>query len=130
MRKSQKYGVSYAIPFDKGELKFNIPPKCSIIEIKSNTNEPIKDLNAQIKNTLSNPINSPPLSDLIKERKSACIVVTDITRNCPDKEILPHVLDIIKKQIDEKNITILVGSGMHRKMSQQEKIEKIWKKYS
>jgi len=127
MRKSRKNGVSYTIPFDKGELKFSIPSKCTFVEIKSNSDESIKDLNERIKNTLSNPINSPPLSDLIKGKKSACIVVTDNTRNCPDKEILPHLLNIIKKHIDEKNITIIVGTGMHRKMSQQEKIDKFGK---
>jgi len=119
--------VNYSIPYGKGEMRFDLPNGFILTEIKSKHISSLHDVNATIRDTLTNPINSPPLSNIAKGKKSACIVVTDITRNCPEKEILPHVVEILEKEIDRKNIRIIVGSGMHRKMTTDEKIEKYGK---
>jgi len=119
--------MSYSIPYDKGEMRFDVPNGFILTEIKSTHISSLHDIDASIRDTLANPINSPALSIIAKGKKSACIVVTDITRNCPEKEILPHVLEILEKQIVRKNIRIIVGSGMHRKMKIDEKIEKYGK---
>jgi len=105
-------------------MRFEVPNGFILTEIKSNYISSLHDINTSIINTLRNPINSPSLSNIAKGKKSACIVVTDITRNCPEKEILPHVVEILEKEILRKNIIIIVGSGMHRKMTIDEKIEK------
>jgi lactate racemase len=73
------------------------------------------------------PISSEPLNELVKGKNSVCIVVTDITRECPDNELLIPVLEILESELSKKNITILIANGMHRKMTYLEKVAKYGK---
>ncbi len=65
--------------------------------------------------SLLNPIAAKPLVDLAKGRKSACVVISDITRPVPNKMILPPLLaEIEKAGIKREAITILIATGIHR----------------
>ncbi len=119
--------MKYSLPYGKEKIQFNIPENFSINVIKPKPFSIIENFYEKTYNALENPTNSLPLSDLIKEKKSACIVVTDNTRQCPDKELLVPILQILESQIKKENISIVIASGMHKKMSYAEKIEKYGK---
>ena len=125
--------MSYSIVYGKDKIFFDIPKNFSIFSIKQNFFSGIKNVYNKTQNSLMNPINSESLSSLIKGKESVCIVVTDITRMCPDEQLLIPILEILEKEISHKKITILIASGMHKKMTDDEKIEKygktIFKKY-
>jgi len=71
--------------------------------------------------SLEKPIGTEKLSQIAKHRSNAIIVVDDITRPTPTKEILPIVvLKLNNSAIQDKDIKILVASGMHRVMNQKE----------
>src|SRR4051794_8320802 len=77
--------------------------------------EPLADELAAIADAIANPIGSQPLSELAKGKKSACILVCDITRPVPNKLILPPLLRTLEAAgIPRTNITILVATGLHR----------------
>lgn len=116
--------TKFKIPYGKESITFEIPSEFRVTVAKSNSKPSINNMSEATKNALSNPINSKPLSELIKENDSVCIIVTDITRACPDKEILPQLIDQIKEKTDLKNIRLLIATGLHRKMNDIEKIEK------
>ncbi len=54
--------------------------------------DPLADPAAALEAALAKPIGTKPLAELAKGKKTACIVVCDITRPVPNKLILPPVL--------------------------------------
>ena len=91
--------TNFKIPYGKEEISFEMSSEFNITVAKSNSVSPIANISESVKNALLNPINSKRLSELIKNGDSVCIIVTDITRASPDKEIIPHLVE----QILEKN---------------------------
>jgi nickel-dependent lactate racemase len=68
-----------------------------------------------VRDALSDPIQSLPLSRLARGRKDACIVISDVTRPVPNKVILPPLLEALDQSgIPRDRITILIATGMHR----------------
>lgn len=77
--------------------------------------EPLADPEQAIAACLAKPIGTPPLAELAKGRKDACILICDITRPVPNKLILPPMLKILEQQgIARDDILILVATGLHR----------------
>jgi nickel-dependent lactate racemase len=120
--------LNYSIPFGKKKINFKIPIGSSIHYAIPKQTLPLADIYEKTLKAISHPLNSKPLQDLVQEKKSVCIVVTDITRDCPDKELLIPILDVIENHVKRKNITILIASGMHKSMSYDEKVKKYGKK--
>lgn len=76
---------------------------------------PLADPEGVIARVLAAPTGSPPLAEIARGRKSACILVCDITRPVPNRLILPPMLRILEQQgIARKDILILVATGLHR----------------
>lgn len=68
-----------------------------------------------IKDAISNPIESAPLSELAKNKKDACIVISDVTRPVPNATLLPPILSRLEESgIPRNKIKILIATGMHR----------------
>jgi nickel-dependent lactate racemase len=91
--------------------------------------EPLEDPVAEIVESLGSPVNSPPLVEIVADRQaslgktdlSTCIVISDHTRPVPSHIILPPILDLLHASgITKENITILVGTGLHRGSSPEE----------
>ena len=107
-------GLDVTLPEDR-----LIAPPLSIREA-----EPLADPEAALADALANPIGTKPLAELAKGKKSACIVVCDITRPVPNKLILPPVLRTLEAAgIPRDKITILVATGLHRPNEGDELIE-------
>jgi len=106
------------------ELKF--PESWDVSEYKMKRwNAP--ELNdEQIKNAILNPIGTPQLSELAEGKKSAVIVVDDMTRTTPAYKVLPHVLDKLTiANIRNDDITILLALGAHKPMNRKDLILKL-----
>jgi nickel-dependent lactate racemase len=64
---------------------------------------------------LAKPTGTPPLAQLARGRKSACILICDITRPVPNRLVLPPLLKILEEQgIPRDEILILIATGLHR----------------
>lgn len=86
--------------------------------------EPLANPQQAIEDAINNPIGSKPLSELAQGKKTACILVCDITRPVPNKLILPPLLKILEANgIARENITILVATGLHRPNEGDELVE-------
>jgi len=110
------------IPYQKEKISVNIPEKNLVKTIESGEKFPYKDEKKVITESLINPIKSKKLSELAKNKKNACILVSDITRPCPSYKFLPYLIDELKAG-GIKEINIIFGLGIHRKHSQDEKIK-------
>lgn len=75
----------------------------------------VGDPRAELERKLAQPTGSLPLVELATGRKTACIVISDITRPVPNSTILPPVLEALERAgIPRDGITILIGTGLHR----------------
>jgi nickel-dependent lactate racemase len=64
---------------------------------------------------LSKPIASEALPKLLDRKDKVAVVVSDVTRPCPTRKILPHVMRLLKTSgIHRDNARILIATGMHR----------------
>jgi nickel-dependent lactate racemase len=76
---------------------------------------PVADTAAAIEAALASPIHSPPLAQLARGRRNACILICDITRPVPNRLILPPLLRTLEAEgIARADILILVATGLHR----------------
>jgi nickel-dependent lactate racemase len=75
----------------------------------------LEEVDRRLQEALQYPIGTPSLKTLAQNRKNACIVIADITRPVPNSTILPPMLRILEEEgIARQDITILVGTGLHR----------------
>ena len=116
----------YQVPFDRGELTFELPPGWRGTVVESRTAPVIEDLPAAVAKAIATPINSPPLRDLAAPGDTVCIAFTDITRASPDHLLVPPVLSELEMAgVRDEDITLLCGIGMHRPSTPDEKVTKL-----
>ena len=85
---------------------------------------PLTNPEAALEAALANPIGTKPLSELARGRKTACVVVCDITRPVPNSLLLPPVLRTLEAAgVPRSGITILVATGLHRPNEGDELVE-------
>ena len=64
---------------------------------------------------MANPIACAPLQKLCEGRRSACILICDITRPVPNHVFLrPMIETMLAAGIAADNITVLIATGLHR----------------
>ena len=84
-----------------------------------------------IEETLSHPIGSPPLTQILKGREKVLVVVDDYTRSTPVQKILPCLIKELERAgVKKDGIQILVALGTHRPMTEEEMVEKFGPKLS
>jgi len=87
--------------------------------------EPCRDLPAEIKRSLAEPFDCPPLSSLAQPGETVVILVEDHTRPTPTADLLPPVLEALARAgVREADITIMITHGTHRLSTDQE-VERI-----
>lgn len=85
---------------------------------------PLADPVAAVEAALAQPIGTPPLAELARGRRSACIVICDITRPVPNELLLRPILRTLETAgIDRQQILILIATGLHRPNLGEELIE-------
>jgi nickel-dependent lactate racemase len=85
---------------------------------------PLADPEGALAEALRNPVGTKPLAELAKGKKTACLVICDITRPVPNKYILTQVLRIIEDAgVPRSGITILIATGLHRPNEGEELVE-------
>ncbi|MHB8767095.1 MAG: nickel-dependent lactate racemase family protein, partial [Deferrisomatales bacterium] len=85
--------------------------------------EILADSAAAVAESLARPIASEPLARVARGRRSACVVVSDVTRPVPNTLLLPPLLATLEAEgIDRSRILILVATGMHRPSTDAERV--------
>jgi nickel-dependent lactate racemase len=104
-----------ALLYGRGHLDLRLPRHAKVTLIEKGKLKNIDDPAAAIRRALSEPINAPSLNALARGRKSACILICDITRPVPNHLFLrPMVETLVASGIPLSGITILVATGLHR----------------
>jgi nickel-dependent lactate racemase len=117
----------YRVPYGQEELTFELPggfKEAQVVEHRAVS--PLSDVPSSIRAALGDPIASPLLRDLAAPGCQVCIVVTDLTRPCPDDLLVPALLEeLAAAGVEKGNIALLVGVGMHRPTTEEEKRAKL-----
>ena len=115
----KKYRLKYGTALTEIEL----PAEDVIQVISPNKFGPeSSDPLAVIRHALANPIDSPPLSKVVRPGEKACIVVNDITRLTKSEVFIPVIVNELNSAgISDADITILYANGLHRLMNEEEK---------
>src|SRR5947207_2796408 len=103
------------LEYGRTGLEVELPDERVVRTLAYKDAPPVSDAEAAVRHALEHPTGSPPLSDMAKGRKDACVVICDITRPVPNKLILTPLLGTLEAAgIPREKITILVATGLHR----------------
>jgi lactate racemase len=84
--------------------------------------EALHDPGEAVAQSLVSPVRGRPLAELARGRKSACLVISDVTRPVPNPVLLPPLLEVLESAgVPRSEILILVATGMHRPSSDEER---------
>jgi nickel-dependent lactate racemase len=112
------------LDYGRDGLDVTLPDGCIVGPLAIKPARPLPDPPAAVARALANPIGSRPLAELARGRKTACILVCDITRPVPNKVILPPLLDTLEKSgIARGDILLLIATGLHRPNEGAELVE-------
>jgi len=101
--------------YGKEGMAVNLPDGVKATFIRKHPMTPLRDPDEAVRRTLENPVGSPPLSELARGKKSACILICDITRPVPNGTLLPPLIETLTRSgVPRSGITILVATGLHR----------------
>ena len=104
-----------ALPFGRSHLTVRLPGIAEPTVIRKAVLPKLPDPRAAIRGAFDAPIGSAPLGALVQGRKSACILICDITRPVPNRLFLrPMIEAMMAGGIDPAQITVLVATGLHR----------------
>ncbi|HQH36968.1 MAG TPA: nickel-dependent lactate racemase [Anaerolineae bacterium] len=118
--------IPYRVPYSTTTLEFNLLPGMRGRLVESKRLPPLENVPAAIEAALAEPVNVPPLRDLARPGDTVCIVFTDSTRACPDPVLIPPLLrELEQAGVDNKDITLLCGIGMHRPSTHAEKVARL-----
>ncbi|MES2393552.1 MAG: nickel-dependent lactate racemase [Acidobacteriota bacterium] len=103
------------LPFGKSHLDVAIPPAAMPVVIRKHKESVASDPVAAIQQALDNPIASASLKTLAQGRRSACILICDVTRPVPNHLFLrPIITELLSAGIAPDAICVLVATGLHR----------------
>lgn len=115
---------SLQLLYGKAGMSITVPDSAVVLE--GATIPPLTDADAVLRDALAAPIGCDPLSELLarKRPKSVAITISDITRPVPNQVIMSNLLRVINDAgIADEQVVIIVGTGMHRPSTPQEKVE-------
>jgi nickel-dependent lactate racemase len=103
------------LDYGKTGLAVTLPEENVIGVLRHRAAPPLADPVETVRVGLRNPIGAKSLTETARGKKTACIVVCDLTRPVPNPVLLPPILKALAEGgIARENVTILVATGTHR----------------
>jgi len=116
--------MKYSLAYGKGTFPVELPERNVVKVLAIQPGKPLEAPAEVLRQKLSAPNGTQPLAEIAAGKRSACIVVCDITRPVPNQVILPPILKTLRQAgIPQENILLLVATGLHRISTEEEKIE-------
>lgn len=112
------------LDYGRTGLEVELPDEHVVGPLAIQPATPLADPERTVRDLLQHPIGSPPLSEVARGRKSACILICDITRPVPNSLLLPPILETLENAgVPRDQILILIATGLHRPNEGGELIE-------
>jgi nickel-dependent lactate racemase len=101
--------------YGRGRLPVALPDEIELSVIRKRQMPVLPDSEAAIREAFGAPAGAPPLVELARGKKSACILICDITRPVPNGLFLPILIEqLLEAGLRAERITIVVATGLHR----------------
>lgn len=112
----------FTLKIGKGTTSFSIPEQQLLYNLVGRNQEPPEDLEAAYLKALDNPIDCPPLKEIVNPGETVAITVSDITRAWQRNHLtLPILINYLNEAgIDDRDITVIIAVGAHRQNSEAE----------
>jgi nickel-dependent lactate racemase len=117
----------YFLNDHRGKAYFQLPKTWKVINQTTlkpkKTNKSISQL---VSDSIANPIGTPDLAQLVKDKRKIVLIVDDPARPTPKKAMLPPLLDHLRRcGVSDSQITAIIALGTHRPMPDA-KIEELY----
>ncbi|HXZ02894.1 MAG TPA: nickel-dependent lactate racemase [Stellaceae bacterium] len=101
--------------YGRGVVPVTVPEGLQCTIIRKGSSRPLADPHQAIERVFDAPIGAAPLETVARGKKSACILICDVTRPVPNHLFLqPLIRRLIGAGIPAEAITVLVATGLHR----------------
>jgi nickel-dependent lactate racemase len=116
-----------SIPYNKNEnFEISVPTSNLAWTARLESYDDHRDsLEKMVRDSLKHPISTKPLNEIVKSDQRVTLIVDDLTRPTPVKQLLPFLFEELSEVgIPDQNIKIVIALGTHRRMTEEEIIEK------
>lgn len=118
--------MKYRLEYGRTGLQVDLPDDLNLRSLAYKDAQPLPDPQATVRQVMAEPTGCPPLAELARGRRDACIVICDITRPVPNEMILRPMLETLEASgIPREQILILVATGLHRPSNDAELVEMV-----
>jgi nickel-dependent lactate racemase len=101
--------------YGPSNLQIRLPSQATATVIRKRPMRKLPDAEAAVRDALANPIGAPSYTQIVRGRKSACILICDITRPVPNHLFLrPLIEGMLAAGMPRERILVLVATGLHR----------------
>ncbi len=114
------------LEYGRNGLECELPDDRVVKCLSYRPSEPLADPQAAIAERLLHPAGAPPLVELARGRRDACVLICDVTRPVPNRIVLPPILSTLESAgIRREEILILIATGLHRPNVDEELAEMV-----
>jgi nickel-dependent lactate racemase len=107
--------MRFKLDYGRTGLEVDLPADRVVGPLQIRPADPLPDPEAAVADALRRPTGTPPLAEVARGRRDACVLVCDVTRPVPNRLILPPLLHTLEGAgIARRDILILVATGLHR----------------
>jgi lactate racemase len=108
-------GDTVHIRYGQAGMQVRMPRHARTTVIGKRPMRKLPDARAAVRDALARPIGAASFDTLVRGRKSACILICDITRPVPNHLFLrPLIEGMLAAGMPRERITVLVATGLHR----------------
>ena len=112
------------IPYGKTHLAFD-QPYDGLLTSRVDQLRSEKSGRELVEEAMANPIGSLPLEQLARGKKTCTVIISDHTRPVPSRDILPPMLEQLRRGNPDIEVTLLVATGFHRLTTREELAAKL-----
>ncbi|NLY02582.1 MAG: nickel-dependent lactate racemase [Rhodopirellula sp.] len=114
------------LEYGRSGLEAELPDRNVVACLGYQAADPLAAPEQVVRDRLASPNGTPPLAEIARGRKNACVVISDITRPVPNAALLKPILATLETNgIPRENILILVATGLHRPNLGDELVEMV-----
>src|SRR5258705_2116027 len=116
--------VTIDLLYGRSTLPVSPPAGCVPTVIEKRAMPVLAEPLAAVGRALGEPVGGPSLREVARGKRSACILICDITRPVPNGLFLPSLIrTLLDAGVPRAGITVLVATGLHRPNEGQELAE-------
>jgi nickel-dependent lactate racemase len=112
--------LNVKLMYGREGLDVRVPDTATVIEPRHVAG--LEDEKDAVLQALRQPIETPPLRDMVKAADRVAIVISDITRPTPNHKLVPWLIEELS-HLPPEQFVIINGTGTHRDQTYEEFIQ-------